>query len=166
MLANLAPMAHRAPSSLQPEAEPHQPAAAGSRASSRFAAAAVRSERQHAGKPHILFVLADDLGWAEVGYHQEANASEHAPTSTLNGLASEGVRLERHYMHKFCAPSRAAIQSGRSPLHVYALNALHDRYNPDDPIGGFAGIPRNMTGLGSVMAAGGYATHFVGNLTG
>ncbi len=112
-------------------------------------------------KPHVLFFLADDLGWAEVGFNHP-KPTEAAPTRTLNNLAAEGVRLGRHYMHAFCSPSRSAIQSGRAPLHVNAVNSHWYVSNSGDPVGGFAGVPRNMTGLGSVMQRGGYATHYVG----
>lgn len=64
--------------------------------------------------------------------------------------------------HKFCGPSRAALQSGRSPIHVTVLDdAIHD-VNPKDPIGGFQGLYRNMTGIAQKMRNGGYATHMVG----
>ena len=54
---------------------------------------------------------------------------------------SEGVRLGRHYMHAFCSPSRSAIQSGRAPLHVNAVNSHWYVSNSGDPVGGFAGVP-------------------------
>ena len=42
------------------------------------------------------------------------------------------------------------------------LNADMSSYNPEDPISGFAGVPRNMTGISAVMKKGGYATHMYG----
>ena len=109
--------------------------------------------------PNVLFILVDDLGWAQVGYHTPTKPSL---TPSIDSLARDGVALERHYCHKFCAPSRAAIQSGRAPIHVNVVNAPPVLHNPADPMGGFAGIPRNMTGLAELMGRGGYKTHLVG----
>jgi arylsulfatase I/J len=54
------------------------------------------------------------------------------------------------------------LQSGRNPIHVNVMNLDPTNYNPADQISGFSGIPRNMTGLGTVMKSGGYQTHFSG----
>ena len=108
-----------------------------------------------APRPHILFVLADDLGWAEVGWNgapPELFPSERRTlTPRLDELAQEGTVLHRHYMHMFCSPSRSAIQSGRSPTQVNVLNPRNH--------GSSDGVPCDMTGLGEVMVKGGYATH-------
>ena len=42
------------------------------------------------------------------------------------------------------------------------MNTDPGNYNPEDPVSGYAGIPRNMTGIASVMKKGGYRTHMVG----
>ena len=70
--------------------------------------------------------------------------------------------LDRQYGHKFCGPSRAAIQTGRNPIHVNVLDSNLDAYNLKDPQGGFMGIPRNMTGIAAKLSGAGYATHMVG----
>ena len=112
--------------------------------------------------PHLVFILADDLGWAEVGWHRPPNYRE-VQTPVLDSLVREGVELNRHYVHKFCSPSRCAIQSGRAPVHVNTINADPAVFNPEDPDGGYAGIPRNMTGIAEKLRDGaGYQTHFVG----
>ena len=74
------------------------------------------------------------------------------------------LRLRRRCRSaQICAPSRSALQSGRLPVHVNSLNVGPASVNPKDPVSGFQGMPRNMTGLGAAMRrAGGYATHFVG----
>lgn len=113
-------------------------------------------------KPHIVHVLADDLGWADVGWHREAKDQADVKTPSLDALAASGVRLERFYTHQICSPSRSAIQSGRAPIHVNVQNVLPEVVNPADPIGGYQGIPTNMTGIASVLRGAGYRTRFVG----
>ena len=112
-------------------------------------------------QPHLFFILADDLGWANVGWHRPANYSE-VKTPMLDGLVREGVELERHYAFKFCSPSRSSLQSGRNPIHVNVNNFLPIMHNPADPVSGFSAIPRNMTGLASVMSRAGYNTVMAG----
>ena len=48
--------------------------------------------------PHILFVLVDDFGWADVGYHRDGDpeAKKEVVTPTIDTLVSEGVELDRH----------------------------------------------------------------------
>jgi arylsulfatase A-like enzyme len=72
------------------------------------------------------------------------------------------IELDQAYAFKFCSPSRSSFQSGRLPTHVNVLNANPASWNPRDPVSGFAAIPRNMTGLGTIMKRGGYRTVQVG----
>jgi arylsulfatase B len=65
-------------------------------------------------------------------------------------------------VHKFCSPTRCAIQTGREPVHVNVINADPSVHNPADPVGGYAGIPRNMTGVAEIMRTASYSTHMVG----
>lgn len=103
--------------------------------------------------PHIFFVLVDDLGWSDVGYHNAAPADEIV-TPAIDALTKEGVDLHRHYVHMTCTPTRASFQTGRLPVHVSTSLA-----RPCDENGA---IPRNMTGIASVLKKAGYATHQVG----
>lgn len=80
----------------------------------------------------------------------------------LDRLAEEGVILSRHIAYKICAPSRSSLHSGRLPVHVNTVNVAQSSYNSADPVSGFAGIPRNMTGLGVKLRDAGYRTHFYG----
>lgn len=108
--------------------------------------------------PNILFILVDDLGRAELGY-QRAVATREVQTPHVDELVSTGVKLDRHYVHKFCSPTRCAIQSGRAPIHVNVINASPDCVNGSDPVGGYAGIARNMTGIAEVLKRANYSTH-------
>ena len=113
-------------------------------------------------KPHVFLLLVDDWGWANVGMHALAGAEREVVTPNIDAVVASGVELTRGYAYRFCSPSRSALNSGRLPVHVNTQNAMPDVHNPSDPLGGFAGIPRNMTGLGSVMKEGGYFTAQVG----
>ena len=112
-------------------------------------------------KPHLVFMLVDDWGWADVGYHRNPPTKE-VVTPNIDNLVKQGLELDQHYAFKVCSPSRSSLLSGRLPIHVNDVNAHPDVYNPNDTISGFAGIPRNMTGLATKMKLGGYVTHQVG----
>jgi arylsulfatase A-like enzyme len=59
-------------------------------------------------RPNILLIVADDMGWADVGYHDSAIQTPH-----LDRLAREGVELDQHYVAPMCTPTRAALLTGR-----------------------------------------------------
>ena len=58
--------------------------------------------------PHILLVISDDQGWADVGY-----TGGVIPTPTIDALAAEGIKLTSFYVHPVCTPTRAALLTGR-----------------------------------------------------
>ena len=107
---------------------------------------------QASGKPNILIILADDYGWSETGFHRNTSIggvnvpfTKEVRTPHIDSLARDGMILDRTYVYKCCSPTRSAVQSGRHPYHVNALNAAMEISNPDDPVGGYAGIPTEMT---------------------
>ena len=107
-----------------------------------------------ATQPHVLFVLVDDLGHGNVGFHrEEASPPPEVQTPNMDALVADGVQLRRHYVYRMCTPTRSSLMSGRFPVHV--TQALH---NPEQPN---AGVPRNMTGIGAVLQRAGYTTHQV-----
>jgi len=116
--------------------------------------------------------LADDYGHSNLGYNHapisntstphEIQASREAHTPILDGLMKGGTPLSRHYAYKICSPSRSALQSGRLPTHVNYHNTGVLVHNKLDPISGYQGIPRNVTGIAEKMKQGGYRTHMVG----
>lgn len=59
--------------------------------------------------PHVLFVLVDDVGYADVGF----TGGTAIPTPTLDRLASEGLVLQNYYTHPVCTPTRTALMTGR-----------------------------------------------------
>ena len=117
-----------------------------------FIAADVAADDQ----PHIVLILIDDLGWANVGYHRDPSTAEvDVDTPNIDSLVEQGLELNHHYAASVCAPSRSSLLSGRLPIHVNDQNRNMGLYNPDDPVSG-------MTTLGTKMKEGGYATHVVG----
>lgn len=64
-------------------------------------------------QPNILFVLVDDLGWSDVGFH-----GSKIKTPNVDKLAREGVVLESYYVQPICSPTRGALLSGRYPIHI------------------------------------------------
>eukprot|EP00658_Telonema_sp_P-2_P047968 TRINITY_DN3650_c0_g2_i2.p1 TRINITY_DN3650_c0_g2~~TRINITY_DN3650_c0_g2_i2.p1 ORF type:complete len:447 (+),score=97.73 TRINITY_DN3650_c0_g2_i2:191-1531(+) len=119
-----------------------------------------------ATQPHIFLVLIDDLGWANVGNRagtgNGSTVPEEAVTPNMDKLVRHGIRLNRHYTYNYCSPSRASLQSGRLPMHVSFNNDDPTTWNPSDPVSGFAGIPREMTGIAEKLKSGGYSTHMTG----
>ncbi len=63
--------------------------------------------------PNIVVILADDLGWKDVGYH-----GSEIRTPTLDRLAFEGVELDRFYVQPTCSPTRAGLMTGKSPMRL------------------------------------------------
>jgi len=62
-------------------------------------------------RPNIIYFLADDLGWTDVGWHGSEIKTPH-----LDKLAMEGARLEQFYVLPVCSPTRAAFMTGRYPI--------------------------------------------------
>ena len=112
-------------------------------------------------KPHIVFMLVDDWERANVGYHRDPPTHE-VDTPNIDSLVKERLELDQHYVYRFCSPSRCSLMIGRLPIHVNDLNQDIQPYNPKDPVSGYAGIPRNMTGIATKLKEAGYATHMVG----
>ena len=63
-------------------------------------------------QPNIVFILADDLGWSEIGFNSERKKY----TPNIDQLQKEGLSLSQFYVHAVCAPSRTAFLTGRYPF--------------------------------------------------
>lgn len=61
-------------------------------------------------KPNILLIVADDLGWSDVGWH-----NGFGKTPNMDALVKSGIELNQHYVQPVCTPTRTALMSGRYP---------------------------------------------------
>lgn len=77
------------------------------------------SAAQPADRPNILHIVADDLGWKDVGF----NGCEDIRTPNLDALAAGGARFTQFYVQPMCTPTRAALMTGRYPFR-YGLQTI------------------------------------------
>ena len=98
--------------------------------------------------PHLLVLLADDLGWGDLGLHGGA-----ARTPNIDRIAVEGVELLRYYTYPVCSPTRAAILTGQMPRRYGIASPLQPRD---------AGLPAGLPTLPRTLQSAGYQTMLVG----
>lgn len=99
-------------------------------------------------RPNILLIVADDLGWGDVGWH-----GGFARTPHMDRLVAAGVELDRHYVQPVCTPTRTALLSGRYPGRFGPQALVPSNLRAMDP-----GTPT----LASALRSAGYATFQVG----
>ncbi|XP_046554732.1 arylsulfatase B-like [Haliotis rubra] len=103
-----------------------------------------------AQRPNIVFIVADDLGWNDVGFR-----NPDMKTPNIDKLATEGIIFENAYVQPLCTPSRTAFMSGMFPFHV---GMQHRVLGPRQA----ACVPLNYTFLPGELKELGYATHMIG----
>ncbi|MEO7599580.1 MAG: sulfatase [Opitutus sp.] len=130
-------------------AAPHDPAPALSRGGEQ--------------RPNIVFILVDDLGWADVG----AYGSTFHETPNIDRLAASGVRFTQAYAAcNVCSPTRASLLTGRYPARVGITDWINGR--PDRPDQKLARppflfhLPLEEVTFAEVLQGAGYRTGFVG----
>ena len=99
-----------------------------------------------ASPPNIVFIIADDLGWADVAFH-----GGRAPTPHLDRLAREGLELGAHYVAPVCSPTRTGLMTGRYWSRFDVTNPQNDR-----------ALPWDTDTLPRALKARGYDTALVG----
>ncbi|MDP2203947.1 MAG: arylsulfatase [Methylicorpusculum sp.] len=103
-----------------------------------------------AGAPNVLLVLLDDLGFAGT-----STFGGPVPTPTFEQIANEGVRYNNFHTTAICAPTRAAIKSGRNH-HVNNMGGVIETATAFP--GNTGQIPKNVTPVAEMLRLNGYAT--------
>lgn len=103
-----------------------------------------------APRPHILYIIADDLGSADVGFR-----GSDIRTPNLDALAAGGARLGYFYTQPMCTPTRAALMTGRYPLRYGLQTAVI-------PSGADFGLATDEFLLPQALKEAGYRTALVG----
>jgi arylsulfatase A-like enzyme len=105
-------------------------------------------------RPNIVVILADDLGYGDVGF----NGSPDIPTPNIDALAANGVRCNDGYVTQaFCAPSRAALLTGRyQQRYGFEIGTENDNDNP------LLGLPVTETTLAELLKPAGYVCGIFG----
>ena len=104
-------------------------------------------------KPNVLLIVADDLGYGDLGIH----GGKAVPTPNLDRLARAGVRCTSGYVSApYCSPSRAGLLTGR-----YQTRFGHE-FNPHVGPAGKLGLPLDQRTLADLLRTAGYATGAVG----
>lgn len=80
-------------------------------------------------KPNIVFILADDMGWADVGYH-----GSPIETPNLDRLADSGVRFGQHYVMPTCTPTRVGFMTGHYPSRYGVVAPAYGEIFDDDTV--------------------------------
>lgn len=95
-------------------------------------------------RPNIVIVLADDLGWGDVGFH-----GSEIKTPCLDALVGEGVELERFYTSPISTPTRAGLMTGRYPNRFGVRSAVIPPWRED-------GLDENEETVADMLARNGY----------
>ncbi|XP_072018407.1 arylsulfatase B-like [Amphiura filiformis] len=108
--------------------------------------------------PHIILILADDLGYNDVGYTATGgSAFETKPTFTPNidDLAADGVKLGKYYVQPQCSPTRSQLLTGRYQIRTGLHHNVIDESRP------FC-LPLAEVTMADKLREAGYKTHLVG----
>lgn len=114
-------------------------------------------------KPNIIFILADDLGYGELGCYGQ----EKIRTPNIDRLAAQGMRFTQHYSGSpVCAPSRCALLTGRHTGHCYIRDndemAERGEVWRDPNLEGQRPLLPDTTTIGTILQKAGYATGVIG----
>ncbi len=111
--------------------------------------------------PNIVFILADDLGWNQVGYH----GTVFYETPNIDQIARDGIHFTQAYSaNPVCSPTRASIMTGKNPARLGITDYIPGSPYPYAQLkrsGEIPGLPLGETTLAEMLKSKGYATgHF------
>ena len=110
---------------------------------------ALASPTRAAGPPNVVFIMADDLGFAELGCYGQ----KRIRTPRIDQLAKDGMRFTRNYSgNAVCAPSRCVLMTGKHPGHAWVRSNKEVRPEGQTP------IPAAEVTLAELLKSDGYAT--------
>jgi arylsulfatase A len=122
-------------------------------------ASAYGDEESSAKQPNVILIVADDLGWAELGCYGQ----QKIKTPNIDRMASEGKRFTDFYAGApVCAPSRSVLLTGQHMGHTYVRDNHEIGGWGDDDGEGQLPLPVGTETLGSMMQSAGYETACVG----
>ena len=106
-------------------------------------------------KPNIIYILADDLGYGELGCYGQTKIR----TPNIDRLAAEGMKFTQHYSgSSVCAPSRCTLLTGKHTGHSYIRsNYEMGGWGPNEPEGQLP-IPAETVTLAKLLKKAGYTT--------
>jgi arylsulfatase A-like enzyme len=116
-----------------------------------------------ADRPNVVFILADDLGYTDLG----CQGSGYYETPHLDRLAAGGIRFLNHHHAQNCQPTRAALMSGQygARTGVYTVGGI-DRFDWSDrplrPVDNATELPLDRVTIAQSLKAAGYATAMFG----
>jgi arylsulfatase A-like enzyme len=110
-----------------------------------------------ADRPNIVFILADDLGFGDLGCYGQ----KHIRTPSIDRLAAEGMRFTQAYTgNAVCAPSRCCLMTGKHPGHAHVRT--NRQWKPEVQWSGQIPLPEGTITLPKLLKAKGYATGAMG----
>ncbi|MFP5231353.1 MAG: arylsulfatase B [Acidobacteriota bacterium] len=150
--AGISLLAQRPAGAEAPTEKRAEEAPAGSReAEANAAAPAQRQSGPPSDRLNVVYIMPDDLGWADVGYHHLSEIR----TPNIDRLVGEGLELDRFYGCPVCSPSRACAMTGRSPMRYGMIYGVVRPWATH-------GIPLNERLLPQAFHDAGYQTWMVG----
>ena len=114
----------------------------------------LQAEENSNRKPNIVLIMADDLGWQEIG----VMGQKKIRTPNIDNLATKGMRFNQFYSGSaVCAPSRCNLITGKHGGHAYIRNNREIK-NKGDIFGGQLPLPEGEIGLAKILKSVGYTT--------
>ena len=122
-------------------------------ASFAFLSLAIAAPAVAADRPNIIYIMADDMGFSDIGCYGSEISTPH-----LDGLAEDGVRFTQFYNTARCCPTRASLLTGLYPHQAGVGHMMNDR-----GVDGYRGdLNRQCVTLSEVLKTAGYRTYMSG----